>query len=123
MYCLRVFDQLIYDTDDNLTNFLITPDYHLWRIDFTRAFRMQKDLKSAADLVKCDRRLLAKLRELNKPALKALMKGYITDMQIDGLLARRDKIVQFFESEIAKKGEGAVLFDIPRTSEPCGAGL
>ena len=123
MYSLRVFDQLIYDTDDNLTNFLITPDYHLWRIDFTRAFRMQKDLKSAADLVKCDRHLLAKLRELNKPVLKKEMKGYITDTQIDGLLARRDKIVQFFDGEVARKGEGAVLYDIPRTQEACGVGL
>lgn len=123
MYCLRVFDQLIYDTDDNLTNFLVTPDWRLWRIDFTRAFRMQKDLKSAADLVKCDRRLLAKLRELNKPMLKNELKGYVTDMQIDGLLARRDKIVQFFDSEVAKKGEGAVLFDTPRTHEACGVGL
>jgi len=123
MYTVRVLDQLVYDMDDNLTNFLITPDWRLWRIDFTRAFRLQRDLKTPTDLVKCDRRMLAKLRELNKSMLQKALKPYITDMQISGLLARRDKIVEFFDAEVAKKGEGAVLFDIPRTQEACGVGL
>ena len=44
-------------------------------------------------------------------------------MEIDGLLARRDKIVAFFDKEIAAKGEAAVLFDLPRSGQPCGVGL
>jgi hypothetical protein len=44
-------------------------------------------------------------------------------MEIDGLLARRDKIVKLFEDEVAKKGEAAVLFDLPRVGQPCGVGL
>ncbi len=39
MYRIRLFDQLVYDTDPNLTNILIGEDWHIWRIDFTRAFR------------------------------------------------------------------------------------
>ena len=39
------------------------------------------------------------------------------------LSARRDLIVQFFDKEVAAKGEGAVLYDLPRSSETCGAGL
>src|SRR5271165_2427851 len=31
MYKVRVFDQLVYDTDPNLTNVLIGPDCKLWR--------------------------------------------------------------------------------------------
>ena len=50
-------------------------------------------------------------------------RGELTGMEIDGLLARRDKIVKFFEDEVAKKGEGAVLFDLPRVGQPCGEGL
>ena len=43
------------------------------------------------------------------------MKPYLNDMELDGLLARRDKIVAFFDQEIAAKGEAAVLFDLPRS--------
>jgi hypothetical protein len=123
MYTLRVFNQLIYNTDDNLTNVLISPDWHLWMIDFTRAFRAHKDIAQVKNLVQCDRRLLAKMKELNKEVLKEKMRRYVTGMEIDGLLARRDKIVKFFEDEVAKKGEAAVLFDIPRVGQPCGTGL
>lgn len=124
MFVVRVFNQLIHNTDANLTNFLITGDWQLWMIDFTRAFRASKDLMNSKDLVKCDRKLLAKLRELNKPLLRQrLKKSYVSDMEIDGLLARRDKIVAFFDKEIAQKGEAAVLFDLPRSGQSCGVGL
>jgi len=123
MYTLRVFNQLIYNTDDNLTNVLISPDWHLWMIDFTRAFRAHKDIAQVKNLVQCDRRLLAKMKELNKEVLKEKIRRYVTGAEIDGLLARRDKIVKFFEDEVAKKGEAAVLFDIPRVGQSCGVGL
>lgn len=123
MYTLRVFNQLIYNTDDNLTNVMISPDWHIWMIDFTRAFRAHKDIGQVKNLVQCDRKLLAKMKELNKDVLKEKMGRYLTGMEISGLLARRDKIVKFFEDEVAKKGEGAVLFDLPRVGQPCGVGL
>lgn len=123
MYTARVFNQLISNSDANLTNFLITPDWQLWMIDFTRAFRAGKEIPNAKDLVQCDRKVLAKLRELNKPLLQQRLKPHINDMEIDGLLARRDKIVAFFDKEIAAKGEAAVLFDLPRSGQTCGVGL
>src|SRR5216684_7152461 len=33
MYKVRVFDQLVYDSDPNLTNVLIGEDWKIWRID------------------------------------------------------------------------------------------
>jgi hypothetical protein len=123
MYVARVFNQLIHNTDANLTNFVITPDWQLWMIDFSRAFRASKNLESPKDLVQCDRKLLAKLRELNKPLLQKRLKPYIGDLEVDGLLARRDQIVQLFDRQIAEKGEAAVLFDLPRSGQACGVGL
>jgi len=70
MYAVRVLHQLVYDTDPNLTNVLITPDWQLWVIDFTRAFRLFKDVRDRKDLVQCDRRFLARLRTLDKPVLQ-----------------------------------------------------
>jgi len=112
MYVVRVFDQLIYNTDRNLQNLLIDSNFHIWMIDHTRAFRMQTTLKEKKDLVRCDRALLANLRKLSAEDLQPL-KRYITDAEIKGLLARRDKIVEFFDQQVAEKGEGAVLYDRP----------
>ncbi|MBI3696289.1 MAG: hypothetical protein HY238_15810, partial [Acidobacteria bacterium] len=70
MYVVRVFDQLIYNTDRNLGNLVITNDWQIWMIDHTRAFRMQKALENPKNLVQCDRKLLAKLKELDKNTLK-----------------------------------------------------
>jgi hypothetical protein len=123
MYVARVFNQLIYNSDANLTNIVITPDWQLWLIDFTRAFRLSRDLENPKNLVQCDRKLLARLRELNKPLLQKRLKPYVGEVEIDGLLTRRDKIVAFFDREIAEKGEAAVLFDLPRSGQPCGVGL
>jgi hypothetical protein len=127
MYVLRVFNQLVENTDDNLTNVMISnldsKEWRIWMIDFTRAFRSQKNIANVKNLVQCDRKVLEKMRELTKPMLKEHMGRYLTGMEIDGLLARRDKIVKYFDDEVKKKGEGAVLFDLPQTSEACGVGL
>ena len=45
MYKMRVFAALVGDTDRNLGNVLITNDWKLWMIDFTRAFRLWDELK------------------------------------------------------------------------------
>ena len=112
MYVVRIFDQLIYNTDRNLGNLVIDNNWQIWMIDHTRAFRMQRSLENPKNLAQCDRNLLAKMKELDKSGLKQRLGKYLTAMEIDGLLARRDKIVQFFEQEIAKKGEAAVLYDL-----------
>jgi len=123
MYAVRVWHELIYDTDPNLTNLLITKDWQLWIIDFTRAFRLYKELRDPKDLVQCDRRLLAKLRTLDRDMLKEKLSRWLTKSEIDGIVARAGKIVSFFDKEVAAKGEGAVLYDFPRSQQGCGTGL
>jgi hypothetical protein len=114
MYVCRVFDQLIYNTDRNLGNLLITKDWKIWMIDHTRAFRRMKDLQNPKNLVQCDRRLLANLRSLDKDSLNQKLGHYLADMEIDAILGRRDKIVKFFDEQVAQKGGTAVLFDLVR---------
>ena len=113
MYVVRVFDQLIYNTDRNLGNLVITNNWQIWMIDHTRAFRMMKKIENTKNLVQCDRALLTKLKELNKNTLKEKIGKYLTGMEIDGVVGRAQLIVKFYEEEIAKKGEGAVLYDLP----------
>ena len=110
MYRIRVFDELVYDTDPNLTNVLIGEDWTVWRIDFGRAFRKNKDLRTPKNLVKCDRQLLEKLQALKADELAEKTRRYLTKDEVSGVMARRDKIVATFQSLIAEKGEKEVLY-------------
>jgi hypothetical protein len=110
MYKIRVFDELIYDMDANLTNVLVTKDWKVWRIDFTRAFRSWKKLKNPENLVMCDKNLLEKLKALNEADVKNATKKYLSGSQIKAVMARRDLIVATFDKLIAQKGENAVLY-------------
>jgi len=110
MYVYRVFDQLVYNTDSNLTNLLIDKNWKVWKIDHTRAFRLQHTLQGAKNLVKCDRNLLAKMKDLNQETMLKEMQPWCTKDEIKAVLARRDVIVKFFEDEVRKKGEDAVLY-------------
>ena len=110
MYKIRVFDQLVYDADPNLTNLLISQDFKIWRVDFSRAFRLYKDLQSTNDLTHCDRQLFEKLKALNGDELTAKTKHYLNKEEIKALMARRDKIVERFNQLIAQNGEKEVLY-------------
>jgi hypothetical protein len=110
MYRIRVFDQLVYDADPNLTNVLIGEDWKIWRVDFSRAFRTQKDLRDPNDLVRCDRHLLEKLRTLDGDQLAEKTKHYLSKDEVKAVMARRDKIVARFQQLVSEKGEAAILY-------------
>jgi hypothetical protein len=110
MYRVRVFDSLVYDTDANLTNVLIGENWKIYRVDFSRAFRLSEDVKDPKDLVQCDRQLFAKLKALDSNELTLKTKGYLTKLEAQAVMARRDKIVAYFNKLISQKGEGAILY-------------
>jgi hypothetical protein len=110
MYKVRVLDQLVYDSDPNLTNVLITDDWKIWRVDFSRAFRLHKELQAVSDLSHCDKQLFEKLKALNQDELTEKTKHYLNKDEIKALMARRDKIVEQFQKLIAAKGESEVLY-------------
>jgi hypothetical protein len=108
---MRVFTQLVYDTDRNQGNILITKDWRIVMIDFTRAFRPWDKTPSPLNILrKCDRNILTAMRGLTKPALQKHIDEYLTPFEIDGVLKRRDAIVQHFDRLIAQLGEDAVLY-------------
>jgi hypothetical protein len=110
MFRIRVFDELVYDTDPNLTNVLIGNDWTVYRVDFSRAFRTFKDLRGEKNLVRCDRQLFEKLKALKADEVTEKTKRYLTKDEINGVMARRDKIVAKFQTLIAQKGEKEVLY-------------
>jgi len=110
MYKIRVFDGLVYDTDPNLTNVLIGEDWQLWRVDFSRSFRLFKEIRNPKELVQCDRQLFARLKALDANAVMQRTKSYLTSKEVQALMARRDKIVAYFQRLISEKGESAILY-------------
>ena len=119
----RLFRELIGDYDFNMTNTLITKDWRVWLIDFTRAFRLTKTLQFPNEVTRIDRKLQANLRALNRETLQGKLGAWLSKGEIDALIARRDVLAAILDKQIAAKGEAAVLYDLPRVTESCGTGL
>jgi hypothetical protein len=119
MYRMRVFAALVGDTDRNLGNVLITNDWKLWMIDFSRAFRLWDELKYPADLHQIERALLARLRDLDGTALKAATAHCLTSFEADAVMKRRDLLVAHFDGLIKTKGAASVLYGVePKPKVP-----
>jgi hypothetical protein len=110
IYRVRLFSQLIHDTDRNRGNLLITTGWRIWMIDFTRAFRRWPRLQSPQGLERCDRKLLEALRKMTQEDLEAALKETLSRVEIEGLYARRDLLVQHYEALVRERGESAVLY-------------
>lgn len=106
----RVFRELIADTDRNQTNMLITADWQLRMVDFTRAFRRSKSLRSPKSLVRCPRALLERLRTLTEDEVRAAVGDYLDRSEIAALMARRDRIVERIDALAIERGVALVLF-------------
>lgn len=109
---MRVFDNLIYNTDRNMGNILIDRNWKLWMIDHTRAFRPNEDLIAPNGVVQCERHLYEKLQALNPAEVTERLKKHLRKFEIEGLLARRLKLVEHIQKLIREKGEDQVLFTL-----------
>jgi hypothetical protein len=98
MQMMRLFDELIANTDRNLGNMLYSKDWRLWLIDHTRAFRKQTTLRRPSHVTRCDRLVFERLKGLDRDTLKRELGKYLDEGQIKAILARRDAIVAKIES-------------------------
>ncbi len=110
VFKIRVLNELFYDTDPNATNLLIGKEWQVWRIDYSRGFRTNQQLRNSNELVKCDRRLLERLKAMDAAELQRRTRRYLTKPEIEAVVARRDLIVAHFKKMIAEKGEAAALY-------------
>jgi hypothetical protein len=111
MLRILVFNDLVYDTDRNPGNVLITQDWRLIMIDFSRAFRLETRLEDLDDLNRCDRSLLASLRSLKEADVLERTRRYLSREEVGAVMARRSALVAHFDRQIARRGEAAVLYD------------
>jgi hypothetical protein len=104
------FAELIRDTDRNKGNVLYTKDWRVIMIDFTRAFRLEAQLRTPDLLQQIDRRLLEALRTLTDQQLRAAAAAWLTRDEINAVIARRKLIVERFDRLIKERGEAAILY-------------
>ena len=93
---MRAFDALIYNVDRTQENVLITePGSRLWLIDHSRAFRLTPRLPSLGGRgpLAAPQEVLAGLRALDLEATRSALRGLLTERQVAGLLARRERLL------------------------------
>jgi hypothetical protein len=118
---MNTFDALIFNTDRNKGNILIDPNWKLWMIDHTRAFRRIPDLQKADSIKLCERNLYHNLQNLDEAAVRARLKDYLTSYEFDALFKRRKMILDRVAKLIAEKGEDKVLYTFVETPAPAPA--
>jgi len=107
---MDVFTELVRDTDRNKGNVLYTTDWRVIMLDFTRAFRLQPELRRPEMLTRCGRDLLARLRAMTREDMVRAVGSQLTAAEVNAVMKRRDLIVQRFDQLIAARGEASVLF-------------
>ena len=108
---VRLFHQLTYNADfQNIANILVDPDFGIYLIDSSRAFRIQKNLLAPDDLVRFSRTTLGHLRTLDRPLVEKRLGRWLDGMQIDGLLERRARVLTLVRVRLVERGPGKVLF-------------
>jgi hypothetical protein len=107
---VRLFRNLIYNTDRHLNNILITKDFEIPLIDHSRSFRPFDTLKTPKDLTRFSKSLLSGIQKLEEKDLTARVGNLLTPDQIRTLIKRRDAILALAKRTVEQKGEAAVRY-------------
>jgi hypothetical protein len=111
MDTLRLFLELTYDLDyKNISNVLVDPDFKIYKIDSSRAFRTDTELRNPASLTRFSRSILDALRQLDLRDVEAQLGAWLNPSQIKGLMARRDRMLELAAARVAEQGEEEVLY-------------
>ena len=109
---MYLWDELIQNRDRNQGNILWTNDWTLWLIDHTRAFRTGGSLLKPDRLVKVERTIFDRMKQLTEASLTQATKGILMRDEIQAILKRRDAIARLVEKRVAERGEAAVFFTL-----------
>lgn len=121
LYLQRFLDNLIANEDRHQNNYLITEDWRMILIDHSRSFRTTK--KFTKELIYTEkykegpmimkelpRTLVEKVKTLTFDVVREVVGEYLTDEEINAVLARRDLILQEVDKLIQQNGEDKVLY-------------
>lgn len=112
MHDIKLFLQLTWDTDyNNISNIMIDGNWKLYKIDSSRAFRIDQTLRRPDALSRFRKSTVQGLRSITRADLDKAMKPWLSPKAIDSLWRRRALILEIVDQSIATRGEEAVLFD------------
>ncbi len=112
MFTIRFFLQLVWDPDfNNYRNLLVDADFKIYKIDSSMTFRTDTSLRKEAGLTRFSRRALGNLRALERGEVEARLGPWLRDAEIEALWARRARLLEIADQQIAARGEEAVLYD------------
>jgi hypothetical protein len=100
---MKMFDDLIGNSDRNKGNLLVDGSWHLFLIDHSRAFISDEKLPAAIEHV--DRALWQKVLALDEPTLTSTIGTLIDKRAIQAMLKRRDKLKKVIDDLVAKNGD------------------
>lgn len=120
-YLQRAWDNLIANEDRNIGDILYTKDWRMILVDHSRAFRtsgkytknliFDEKYKGGPKLMKrLPKVFVGKLKSLNFEQIKDAVGEYLSDKEINAVLARRDLIIKWLDKWIEKFGEEEVLY-------------
>ena len=104
---MKMFDNLIGNSDRNAGNFLVDDEWNLFLIDHSRAF--VNDSKLPFAMVRIDKPLWDKMLALDEPTLVERLGPWIDKTSVRAILKRRDKMQQHIE-KMLKTTHEAVVF-------------
>jgi hypothetical protein len=103
----KMFDNLIYNVDPNLGNWLVDPAWNLILIDHTRSFT--SGTKMAHEMTRVDAELWERMLALTEASLKPVLGEWLRDGEIRDIIKRRDKMAEIVDQLVKKNGEAAVI--------------
>jgi hypothetical protein len=100
---MKMFDDLIGNSDRNKGNLLVDDDWHIYLIDHSRAFA--PDLKLPQELQSIDRKLWARMLALEESELRTQLGRWLNGRQIQMMLRRRGAMQKRIDALVAKIGQ------------------
>jgi hypothetical protein len=106
----KMFDNLIYNMDPNLGNWLVDKQWNLILIDHTRSFTTDKKM-AHEDMRRIDPELWQRMEALTEESLQAALGEWIGKREIRAVLERRDKMREIIAKLVKDTpgGEAAVF--------------
>jgi hypothetical protein len=103
----KMFDNLIYNKDPNLGNWLVDPAWNLILIDHTRALTSGRDI--VHQMTRIDADFWERMKALTEESLTAAIGKWVGRGEIRSILQRREKMQEIIDKMVAERG-AAVVF-------------
>jgi DNA-binding FadR family transcriptional regulator len=111
MHDIKLFLQLTWDTDyNNIANNIIDGNWKVYKIDSSRSFRNDPNLRRPETLTMFRRSSVDALKNLDRDELDKAMAPWLKQKAIDALWERRNKLLEVIRERIETRTEAAVLF-------------